>query len=219
MPDPNHYSTARDLSTMAIAMIRDFPEDYKYYSEKEFTYNNIKQGNRNPLLYLNIGADGMKTGHTEVAGYGLIGSGKSASGRRVVFVLNGLESMEQRSTESAKILEWALKNFENKQLLKEGDQVGEVPVALGTVKSIPLVVKDNLAVTIPATSVNNFKVTANYKEPLIAPIKEGDKVGTVNVEVPNSEPLTFPLYAGASSEKIGAFAGLVDKAKRLFAGS
>ncbi len=89
-PDDNHYSTARDLATMGVALIHDFPEYYKIYSEKDFTYHSIKQGNRNPLLYLNNGGDGIKTGHTEAAGYGLIGSGVSAlNGRRVVFVVNG----------------------------------------------------------------------------------------------------------------------------------
>jgi len=219
-PDDNHYSTARDLSTLAVALIKEFPEYYKYYSEKEFTYHAIKQGNRNPLLYLNIGADGVKTGHTEAAGYGLIGSGISAAnGRRVVFVMNGLKDEKERAAEGAKLLDWGLKNFQNVKLLKENDTVGNVAVAKGTIKSIPLVVKDSLAVTIPASATSTYKVTANYKEPLIAPITQGAEVGTITIEVPNAEKMTFPLYAGGSSEKLGLVAGVVDKAKRLFTGS
>lgn len=219
-PDDNHYSTARDLATMGIALIHDFPEYYKFYSEKDFTYHSIKQGNRNPLLYLNNGGDGIKTGHTEAAGYGLIGSGVSAlNGRRVVFVVNGLKDMKERAAEAAKFLDWGLKNFENKKILKENETVGNVTVAMGTVKSIPIVVKDSLAVTIPAAATSTFKVTANYKEPLIAPIKEGDEIGTVSVEIPHSKTLTYPLYAGASSEKLGLFAGMVEKARRMITGS
>ncbi|HEY8189199.1 MAG TPA: D-alanyl-D-alanine carboxypeptidase family protein, partial [Micavibrio sp.] len=104
-PDPQHYSTAHDLSILAYRMVHDFPEYYHYYSEKEFTYNNIKQGNRNPLLYRNIGADGIKTGHTDEGGYGLIGSG-ILDNRRVIFVVNGLSSMQERADESARMLEW-----------------------------------------------------------------------------------------------------------------
>ncbi len=219
-PDDNHYSTARDLATMGVALIRDFPDQYKYYSEKDFTYHSIKQGNRNPLLYLNNGGDGIKTGHTEAAGYGLIGSGVSTlNGRRVVFVVNGLKDMKERAAEAAKFLDWGLKNFENKKILKENESIGNVTVAMGAVKSIPIVVKDSLAVTIPAAATSTFKVTAHYKEPLIAPVKEGDEIGTVTVEIPYSKNITYPLYAGASSEKLGLIAGMAEKARRMITGS
>ncbi len=105
-PDPNHYSTARDLALMGMYLIKNYPEDYKYYSEIDFTYNNIKQGNRNPLLYKSIGADGIKTGHTEDGGYGLIGSAV-ANGRRIVMVINGTSSMQARADESEKLMKWA----------------------------------------------------------------------------------------------------------------
>lgn len=219
-PDDNHYSTARDLATMGVALIRDFPDQYKYYSEKDFTYHSIKQGNRNPLLYLNNGGDGIKTGHTEAAGYGLIGSGVSSlNGRRVVFVINGLKDMKGRAAEAAKFLDWGLKNFENKKILNKNETIGNVAVAMGTVKSIPIVLKDSLAVTIPAAATSTFKVTANYKEPLIAPVKEGDEIGTITVEIPHSKTLTYPLYAGANSEKLGFFAGMAEKARRMITGS
>ncbi|MGB4057173.1 MAG: D-alanyl-D-alanine carboxypeptidase family protein [Alphaproteobacteria bacterium] len=219
MPDPNHYSTARDLATMAKTLIREFPEYYKYYSEKEFTYNTIKQGNRNPLLYLNIGADGVKTGHTEAAGFGLIGSGVSPTGRRVIFVLNGMKDEKERAQEGAKILEWGLKNFENKKLFKEGDTVAQAKVAMGQARSVPLIVKNSLLATVPATAVNNFKVTANFKEPLVAPVAEGQEVGTITVDVPTGEQMKFPLYAGQAVPKLGAFAGMLEKARMMLTGS
>lgn len=217
-PDPDHYSTARDLSTMAKSLIHEFPDYYKYYSEKEFTYNNIKQGNRNPLLYLNIGADGIKTGHTEAAGYGLIGSGTS-NGRRVIFVINGLKDEKERAAEGAKLLEWGLKNFENKKLFKENSAVANAAVAMGSAKSVPLVVKDTFAVTLPSAAARNFKATVNYKEPLIAPVQQGQEVGSVLVEIPHAEPMKIPLYAGADVPKLGIFAGALEKARRLATGS
>src|SRR5690606_24953816 len=109
-PDPNHYSTAYDLALLAYHMITEHSDYYHYYSEKEFTFNKIKQGNRNPLLYRNIGADGIKTGHTEEAGYGLMASAVQG-GRRLILVVNGLESMQQRADESARLLSWGFQNF------------------------------------------------------------------------------------------------------------
>ncbi len=217
-PDPDHYSTARDLAIMAKSLIHEFPDHYKYYSEKEFTYHNIKQGNRNPLLYLNVGADGIKTGHTEAAGYGLIGSG-TGNGRRVIFVINGLSDEKERAAEGAKLLEWGLKNFENKKLFKEGDTVANAAVAMGTVNAVPLTVKDSLAVTLPSAAARGFRATVNYKEPLIAPVVKGQEIGTVLVEIPHAETMKIPLYAGADVSRLGVFAGLLEKARRLAAGS
>jgi len=139
-PDPDHYSTAHDLSIMARRMIEDYPEYYKLFSEKEFTYSNIKQANRNPLLYKNIGADGLKTGHTEVGGYGLIGTAKQGN-RRVLMVLNGMASEKERADEATRLIEWALNDFENKKYkspliapLETGDEVGSVLI---TVPNMP----------------------------------------------------------------------------------
>ena len=220
-PDPEHYSTARDLAAMARALIHDFPEYYKYYSEKEFTYNNIKQGNRNPLLYLNIGADGVKTGHTEIAGYGLIGSG-TLNGRRVVLVLNGLKDEKERATEGAKLLEWGLKNFENIKLFNTEDSHIAIPdaaIAFGTSKTVPLVVKEAVALTIPSGADRSLVIKANYKEPLISPLVQGQEVGFVSVDIPYGDSLKIPLYAGADVPKLGIFAGAFEKARRLITGS
>jgi D-alanyl-D-alanine carboxypeptidase (penicillin-binding protein 5/6) len=216
-PDPNHYSTARDLATLAWHQIHDFPEYYHYYSEKEFTYNNIKQGNRNPLLYRGIGADGLKTGHTDDGGYGLIGSGKLGD-RRVIVVINGLDSMQSRADEGARLLEWGLKTFENVHIFKPGDTVDRAVVALGTHEEVPLTVEKDLQVTLPLAGKNDLKVTVTYDSPLKAPVTKGQKVGTVHIEAPNLKPLDEPLVAAANVNKLGFFKLAVAKAKLLLAG-
>lgn len=212
-PDPNHYSTARDLATLAGHLIHEFPEYYHYYSEKEFTYNNIRQGNRNPLLYRNIGADGVKTGHTEDGGYGLIGSGVR-DGRRVIMVLNGLPDSKARAQESARLLEWALSAFENKALFTADAQVVSAPVYLGAADSVPLVPQKDIVVTLPKmAATDKIKVEASYPAPLRAPIKKGDVVGTLKVETPVLGVQEFPLVAGADVAPAGMFKSIAQKAQ------
>lgn len=211
-PDPDHYSTAHDLARLAIATIRDFPDYYPYYAEEEFTFNDIKQRNRNPLLYRNIGADGIKTGHTEDGGYGLIGSGILGK-RRVVLVVNGLPDETARAQESAKLLEWGLKRFENHKLFSASQVVANAQVAMGKAPQVGLVVGDAVTVTIPKVSLNEFKVTAHYKGPLVAPVQAGQEVGTLVIDVPYMNPVEVPLYAAEDVEELGLFSGAFAKAK------
>lgn len=212
-PDPDHYSTARDLERLASYLIHDFPEHYHYYSQKEFTYNNIRQGNRNPLLYRDIGADGVKTGHTEDGGYGLIGSGVR-DGRRVIMVLNGLPDSKARAQESARLLEWALSAFENRTLFDAGTQVVSAPVYLGAVDSVPLVPQNRIVVTLPKMAAEDgIKVEASYAAPLRAPIKKGDVVGSLRVETPVLGVQEFPLVAGADVAPAGLFKSVMQKAQ------
>ncbi len=195
-PDDNHYSTARDLTLLGRAMVRDFPDYYKYYSEKEFTYNNIKQGNRNPLLYRNMGVDGIKTGHTEAAGYGLMASGVR-DGRRVVMTLNGMDSMQARADESAKMMEWALMSFKNLKLLQKDATLAEAPVVMGQATSVPIVAPQDLVVTVPRMGASDaVAIKAVYNAPLIAPVKKGDQIGKLVVSVARMEPIELPLLAG-----------------------
>lgn len=203
-PDPNHYSTAQDLATMAKHIIDDFPEYYKVFSEKEFTYSNIKQPNRNPLLYRNIGADGLKTGHTDIGGYGLIGTAVK-DGRRVISVLNGLASKEDRANESARLVEWALNGFTNISLARAGQKISQAPVIMGVAKNVSLVSSQDIKLTIPKASKKDFTVDLKYKTPLIAPIKESQEVGTLTVNIPDMKPLTYPLLAGETVEEVGFF--------------
>lgn len=209
-PDPDHYSTAEDLVILTNALIKNHPDFYKYYSEKEFTYHNIKQGNRNPLLYKNIGADGVKTGHTEAAGYGLIGSGV-VDGRRVIMVVNGLASMQERADESARLLEWALKSFENVKLFKAGESVETAAVAMGMAKTVPMVLDNDLTFTLPRMGRGDVQAKVIYTSPLMAPITKGQEIGTLHLALPGMPETTYPLKAGADVPKLGFFKGLVEK--------
>lgn len=216
-PDPEHYSTPRDMAIMAQALIRDFPDYYHYYAEKDFTYNNIKQGNRNPLLYRGIGADGVKTGHTEEAGYGLIASGMQ-DGRRVVAVLTGMKSMQERADESAKLLQWALGSFKNVTIFKEPREIEKIPVMWGTAENVGVRVTESVAVTLPKMEAENVSVDISYKTPLIAPLKEGDNVGTVIVKIAGREDVTLPLVTTAAVPEAGFFARMSQKLALLTGG-
>ena len=216
-PDPEHYSTARDLAVLARATIHDFPDYYKYYAEKEFTYNNIKQANRNPLLYRNIGADGIKTGHTEAAGYGLMGSG-THNGRRVILVVNGLEDERARAEESAKLLEWGLKRFENKKLYQTGEVIENANVVMGQSAQVGLSVDEDVFLTLPKMVGVNITIQVKYDGPVIAPVKKGRELGALEIAIPGMETITRPLYAAEDVGELGLFAKTLAKAKLLFGG-
>ncbi len=211
-PDPDHYSTAYDLTILAKALIYDFPEYYKYYSEQEYTYHNIKQGNRNPILYRNVGGDGIKTGHTEEAGYGLIGSGLR-DGRRVVFVLAGMKSMQERADESSRVLSWSLGSFMNLTPFAGGRPAGQAKVSFGQNLTVPMVVGQDMNVTLPRLAVQKIKMTMSYQEPVIAPIKKGTRLGTLSVQLsPEAQPIELPLVAGEDVASLGFIARAFNEA-------
>ncbi len=203
-PDPEHRTTARDLAILAAATIRDFPEFYKYYGEKTFTYNGIKQSNRNPAIYRDIGADGLKTGHTEAAGYGLTASAER-KGRRIILVINGLPSKKARSNESERLIDWAFRTFGNYKLFSAGEQVTEAEVWLGTQPRVPLVIEKELELTLNRGVRRDMKVSVVYQEPLPAPIRKGDTVAILKVELPDQENLEIPLVAGEDVNRLGLF--------------
>lgn len=217
-PDPNHYSTAKDLALLASALIKDYPDYYKYYSEKEFTYHNIKQGNRNPLLYRNIGADGMKTGHTDEGGYGLIGSGVQ-DGRRVIMVLNGLKNMQERADESAKLLQWGLAGFKNLRLFEAGSIIDTVKVAMGSKSEIGLNAAKPIVATVPKLYAQDVKIEVSYKTPLIAPLKKGQEVGVIRVTIPQASEIVVPLVVSEDVTELGFPSKQIEKAKLLLWGS
>jgi len=206
-PDPNHYSTARDLSKLAIATIKNFPEYYPLYSEKNFVYNGIKQGNRDPLLYKDTGADGLKTGHTEDGGYGLTGSAVR-NGRRLVMVINGLSSMNERAREGEKLMDYGFREFNNYNLFTANSVVGEAPVWLGTEAKVPMVLKNDLTVTMPVKSRKDMVVKTVFDSPIEAPIKEGQQVGMLRIEIPERPTMELPLVAGKSVDELGMVARL-----------
>lgn len=212
MPHPDHYSTAHDLAVIAWHLIRDYPEEYKYYAMTEFTWHGITQPNRNPLLGKVEGADGVKTGHTEEAGYCLIGSAQR-DGRRVIAVMTGMSSWNERVQESIRLVEWSLKNFKLATLLKSGQVVGKAPVVYGDSDSVQLVAGTNVASTVPMTyNAKDLTVKIRFMTPLIAPIKAGQQVGTVVVSAPGSAtPQEYPMLAGADVAKKGFIGLTLDK--------
>ena len=210
LPDPDHYMTARDLAILSKRIIVDFPEYYSLYKETEFTYNEIKQFNRNPLLYRPGGADGLKTGHTDAAGYGLTASAVR-DGRRLILVANGMESTQSRSEETARLMDWGFRNFTNRNLFRAGEVVSDAEVWLGLDEAIPLVIEEDVTVTIPRRAWRNLEVKAVYEGPIPAPIEQGATVAKLVIAGDDMEPLEYDLVAGASVDKLG-FAGRIKAA-------
>ncbi|MFA5040706.1 MAG: D-alanyl-D-alanine carboxypeptidase family protein [Bdellovibrionales bacterium] len=214
LPDPQHYSTARDLGTLALALQRDFPDYYHYFSETTFTYNKISQGNRNPLLYRNMNVDGIKTGHTVEGGFGLAASAVR-DGRRLVLVLNGMKNMQSRADESAKALDYGYREFGLYTVAKEGDVLANPAVWLGKEKSVQIVAARNIAITLPRTARSGLKATVSFNQPIPAPIVKGDAIGTLTVTAPGMEAKTISLVAAADVERLGFFQQIAEKLKVL----
>jgi D-alanyl-D-alanine carboxypeptidase (penicillin-binding protein 5/6) len=218
LPDPNHYSTARDLAKMAVYLIKNYPDHYGLHSQTEFVYNNIKQGNRNPLLYLGLGADGIKTGHTQDAGYGLIGSAVT-SGRRVVMVINGTSSMKARADESEKLIKWAQVSFKNIELVKKDTVVGSVPVVLGAGREVSFAPTEDLKVTVSAFSKKPAQISAVYKAPMIAPIKAGDRVGSLIVTLSDGSTKEIAIAATQDVAEAPFFSRITEKFMLMVVGA
>lgn len=216
-PDPDHYSTARDLSILAGAMIKNFPEYYSYYGEKEFTYSKIRQENRNPLLYRNVGADGLKTGHTDIGGYGLIGTGVKDD-RRVIIVVNGLDSSKARANEATRLLAWGLNSFRILSLFDGKKDLDRAPVYLGVKSTVGLQAKEPLSFVVPKLFESDLDVKIRYNAPLKAPIAKGQEVGMIIVSVPKGGVVEVPLVTTEAVEALGTFAKVVAKARLLTTG-
>jgi serine-type D-Ala-D-Ala carboxypeptidase (penicillin-binding protein 5/6) len=200
-PDPDHRMSVRDIASLARRIIQDFPEYYKYDSEKSFKYNNIEQENRNPLVQKGL-ADGLKTGHTDEGGYGLVGSALRG-GRRVVLVINGLTSMHQRAEESERLLEWSFREFEDVTLFTAGDTVEQAQVWLGADPTVPLVGGRDLAVTMPRNWRTKARVALEYESPIRAPVARGTTIGRLTVSGEGVPEMSIPLLAGADVPRLG----------------
>lgn len=216
-PDPNHYSTAYDLAILAFNLIKEFPEYYPYYKQKEFTYNGIKQGNRNPLLYRNIGSDGIKTGHTEAAGYGLMGTAVQ-NGRRLILVVNGLESMQARADEAARLLSWGFTNFRYLDMYKKDDVVETAQVWMGTKAAVPLVVAEDVKALYKIDERDKFTVTAVVNEPIVAPVAKGTELGVLKIKSGEFPERSIPLYAAEDVPELGLFPRIIERAKLMLSG-
>lgn len=212
-PDPNHMTTAWDLALLAKATIEQFPELYKLYSVKEFTHNGIRQGNRNPLLYKNMGADGLKTGHTEASGYGLTASAQQGE-RRLILVLNGLPSIKARTEEADRIMSWGFREFGNHKLAEAGDALAEADVWLGTDDTVPLTVAKDLVITMPRNARKDMTATVRYKAPVPAPIAAGEEIAVLTITAPDMVPAEIPLVAAASVDQAGMFGRLFSRVKQ-----
>src|SRR3989441_8267575 len=208
LADAQHYSTAQDLYLLAAALIRDFPAEYgQYYSQKEFRYNNITQPNRNRLLWLDPTVDGVKTGHTEAAGYCLIASSKRGP-RRLLSVLMGSTSESGRAQESQKLLNWGYQFFDSVKLFGSGEAVRTLEVWKGASRAVKAGVKGELYVTVPKGEADKLKAELVAQQPLIAPIAKGQRVGTLRLALDGKPLAEYPLLA---LEPVGA-AGIFGRA-------
>jgi D-alanyl-D-alanine carboxypeptidase (penicillin-binding protein 5/6) len=204
-PDPDHYMSLRDIAILSERIIRDFPQYYPMFAEKSFTYANIPQGNRNPLLYSMPGADGLKTGHTEEAGYGVSVSAVQ-DGRRLIAVIAGTNNMRERGQEAERILTYGFRNFKTYELFKPGQTIEEAAVWLGAAPTVPLIAPQGVKVTLHRSARNDLKVTLSYEAPLPAPVEAGQPVGVAKVQAPGMADLEIPVVAGQSVGELTGFA-------------
>ncbi|MGQ0547544.1 MAG: D-alanyl-D-alanine carboxypeptidase family protein [Betaproteobacteria bacterium] len=206
LPDPQHYSTAGDLYLLTAALIRDFPAEYaQYYSRKEYRYNNITQPNRNRLLWLDPSVDGVKTGHTEAAGYCLIASSRRG-GRRLLSVLLGSTSESARAQESQKLLNWGFQFFDSVKLYGAGEAIKSLEVWKGATDAVKVGVKSDLFVTVPKGEADKLKAELVSQQPLVAPLASGQRVGTLRVTLegkPHGEHALVALEQVAQAGWLG----------------
>jgi D-alanyl-D-alanine carboxypeptidase (penicillin-binding protein 5/6) len=191
---PEQKATVRELAKLALYIIETYPDLYKIFGEREFTWNKIRQQNRNPLLFLDIGADGLKTGNIDEAGFGLIGSAVQ-NDQRLIVVVNGLKTAKDRAAESRKLLDWGLRAFESQQLFAAGQVVGEAQVFGGNRRALPLVSKKPVRVLVPRGDGERVTARIVYTGPLKAPVQKGAEVARLQVNRGDMQAVEMPLYA------------------------
>lgn len=217
-PDEAHYMSARDLATLSQRLVAEFPQYYSMFKEKKFTFNDISQTNRNPILYSMPSADGLKTGHTESGGYGLAASAVQ-NGRRLVLVINGLKSNRARAREAERLLNYGFRNFSVYPLFKAGDTVDTANVWLGNNGKVPLIVEDDVVLSISRQDRRKMKVKIVYTGPIPAPIVKGQPIATLEISAKDMKPLKLPLVAGADISKLGGISRLKAAFNYLLMGS
>ncbi|MGB3147726.1 MAG: D-alanyl-D-alanine carboxypeptidase family protein [Paracoccaceae bacterium] len=222
-PDPNHLMSMHDLGILAARLITEFPEYYQYFSLTEFPYDGRSPDNRfnrNPLLKMGIGADGLKTGHTQEAGYGLVGSAEQ-NGRRIVFVLSGLASEKDRAEEARRMADWAFREFSRKTVAEKGTKIADAPVWMGAAASVGLVVDQDLDLLLPSLVDKTLTGAVHFDGPVMAPVTAGARLGELMLDIPGHDPVKVALVAGEDVAKggfvkrIGTAFGIV--ASRLMA--
>ncbi len=214
-PDPNHYMTAKDIATLSKRLILDFPDYYPYFAEREFTWHGIKQGNRNPLLYRNMGADGVKTGHTEIAGFGMVASVRRGD-RHMLLVVNGLKDMQNRADETTRIIEWGFREFQNYDLVENGAMVADLPVEYGREDKVALTVPHTLKATLAKWQKDKLAVKISYNAPAMAPVAKGAELGKLTASVDGVEVLSAPLVASSEVAEVGFFGRIWTNFGKIF---
>jgi len=217
LPHPEHKISAEDLAKLARHIIKEFPEYYKIFSEKEFTYNGIKQGNRNPLLYTLNGADGLKTGHTNEAGYCLTASAVRGN-RRLIEVVAGLESNKERSEESESLMTWGFASFDNYKFFNKNQIMVNVPVWYGALPNVDLVVPEDVIVTVKKSTKNKYGAKIDYDTPVKAPIFKGDKLGELKITYGEKILQTIPLVAKEDIAKVNTVSRFIANLKYFILG-
>lgn len=219
LPQDGHEMSVRDLAVMARHIITAFPERYRYYSMPEFTWNNIKQQNRNPLLRDYPGADGMKTGYTKEAGYGLVGSAMR-DGRRLIMVIAGLKSLDERRQEAQSLLDWGFRQFRSVDVYTKGDRIGKARVWGGISRSVDLVAMTDVRVSLSTEEQETADVKLAYTGPLIAPVEAGRQVGSVRLVVDGFTVADVPVAtASAVAEETSMWSRAVDSLVIMIFGS
>ena len=217
LPAEEQVVTVRELTLLARHIWREYPEFYHYYSQPDFTWNKIKQRNRNPLLAMNIGADGMKTGFTEASGYAIVGS-VARDGKRVFAAMSGMATERERSAEARKLLDWGMSAFQKSQLFADGESVGQAKVYGGVKAGVALKAKGPLSILLPLTNSEKVVAQVVYPGPVPAPIEEGAPIGALKVWIGETLSQETPLYA-AESVGVGALhQRAFDAARELLVG-
>lgn len=209
LPSPEHYTTAKDIAILSAAIIRDFPEHYKWYAEKEYTYNNITQHNRNKLLWRDTTVDGLKTGHTEEAGYCLAASAKR-SGMRLISVVLGTRSENARAQETQKLFNYGFRFFETHDLYKAGVRVTSSKIWKGSEKELTLGLAESLAVTVPRGRYKELVAVTNLQQAIVAPVAQGTVLGEVEIRLDNEVVAKRPLIALTTVEQGSWWRRIVD---------
>ena len=217
LPDPNNRMTVRELATLARHLILDFPEFYKLFNEREFTWNKIRQQNRNPLLNSLNGADGLKTGYTKDGGYGMVGSAVQ-NGVRLIVVVNGLDDPDDRAQEAKKMLEWGFRNFEARTLFAENQQVGFARVFGGESRHVKLASREPIKVMVPKTGNEKLIARIVYNGPVRAPVQQGQKIGVVRVWRGDKVAMDAPVFAAEAVGTGSTMRRAIDGASELFIG-
>jgi D-alanyl-D-alanine carboxypeptidase (penicillin-binding protein 5/6) len=215
LPDPDHYTTPEDIAKVAMATIREFPEFYKWYSIREYTYNNIKQHNRNKLLWRDDDVDGMKTGHTDAAGYCLVASAKKDN-MRLISVIMGTTSEKERAEESMKLLNYGFRFYETHKLYSAGDNLSQAKVWKGEHNQLSVGLARDLYITIPRNQYNNLNAAMHLNLPLIAPISQDQQVGELQVTLSGSTVTSQPLIALQPVEEAGFIGRSIDSLMMMF---